>query len=56
MIHTPVYHSPRPLLPIIPQLPLSITQLSMNLKVSMIIFALFFFFFFVIESLIGTIL
>ena len=45
MIHTPVYHSPRPLSPIIPQLPLSIIQLSTNLKVPRL-FSLYFFFFF----------
>lgn len=49
MIHTPVYHSPRPLLPIIPQLPLSITQLSTNLKVSRL-FSIYFFLLFFFES------
>lgn len=49
MIHTPVYHSPRPLSPIIPQLPLSIIQLSTNLKVPRL-FSLYFFFFFFFES------
>lgn len=50
MIHTPVYHSPRPLLPIIPQLPLSITQLSTNLKVPRLFSIYFFLLFFFFES------
>lgn len=50
MIHTPVYHSPRPLLPIIPQLPLSITQLSTNLKVPRLFSIYFFLLLFFFES------